>query len=271
VAGTVGGEAIGTISEWLPLWAHPVSATWTYGLLVLLAAPVAGLHLWRRRSLLFPALLAGVALETVLHVRFGALLGVVLVVPLATVVDGWLAGASLQRRLALGLAVVCAVAIPAMLVAWRHPDLHVQLNPTWTPVAAERFMAAEDIDGDVLTEFEWGAYLAFTRPASRVYLDTRSDMLYPIEVVREWETMVDFQPGWQALLHDSGATALLLRTGRPLQENLAPVPGWYPVYADDHATLVLRDCPRNRPFLERLSSGEVTPPPPITDDDLLLR
>jgi hypothetical protein len=43
------------------------------------------------------------------------------------------------------------------------------------------------------------------------------------------------------------------------------------VYSDGFATLLLREGPVNRDFLERLEQRQIVVPPPVTDRDLVLR
>ncbi len=269
VLGTVGGPSIDTISEWLPVWDHPLRSTWTYGLLVVLALPVAARIAWRRRSVLWPGVLLAVAVQTVLHVRFGALLGVVLMVPLAQLL------ASLRPaqagRAATAVLAALAAAFTLYTAATGPRDLQVRMQPEWSPVAAVDFMAREGIRGDVLAEYDWGAYVVWRLPDARVFIDSRSDTVYPPEVEREWSRFALREPGWEDVLQGSGATAVLLRTRRGAEAPIARSPEWGLVYLDDHASLLLRDAAVNRPFLERLRDGEVPAPPVVTDEQLILR
>ncbi len=270
VLGTIGGGNIATISEWLPVWDHPLRVTWTYALLIPLAL---GLALWRLwcRDLLWAGALAGVALETALHVRFGALLGLVTAVPLAMALQRGFE--RLDERAALGAraaALLALLAVPASWPAWGARDLDLRMDPHWTPLAAVRFMDANGIGGDVLAEYDWGAYVIWELPDSRVFIDSRSDLLYPEEVEREWSTFALLGEGWERILADSGATAVLLRAARQPEASVGALPGWRAVYGDGFATLLLREAPVNRPFLARLEQREIVVPPPVTDRDLVL-
>jgi hypothetical protein len=145
------------------------------------------------------------------------------------------------------------------------------LSPDWTPVAAVRFMDDNGLGGRVLAEFDWGAYVIWELPGAQVFIDGRWDTVYPPEVDQAWSTFARFDPGWEQVLRDSGATAVLLRTKRHAPDHLQSLPDWGLVYADEHADLLVRGCPDNADFLRRLMAGEIAPPPPVTDDDLVLR
>ena len=269
VVRTVTGTAGATITEWQPLWEHPLRATITYAALLPVALVVAGWRLIGRRDLLWSGLLVVMIYETVQHVRFGALLGLSLVVPLAALLDRLVRRQPLAWRAAtVVLLVALAVALP---IRNGHRNLHMRMDPWWTPVAAVSFMQDNGIAGDVLAEFDWGAYLIWQHPDARVFIDGRWDTVYPPEVNDEWTTFALFRDGWQEVLNGSGATAVLLRAPRGAEEPLSTVPGWYPVYSDDVSALFLRDCEANRPFLVRLSQGRIVAPRPVTEDDLVLR
>ena len=271
VLGTLGGGNIATISEWLPVWDHPPQVTWTYCVLIPLALGLAVWRLWRR-DLLWSGALAGLALETALHVRFGALLGLVTAVPLALALQRGVD--RLGDRGALGvraLALAALLAVPASWPAWGARDLDLRVDPRWTPLAAVRFMAANDLAGDVLAEYDWGAYVLWELPAARVFIDSRSDLLYPEDVEREWSTFALLEAGWEEVLTGSGATAVLLRAARQPEASVGALPGWRSVYSDGFATLLLREGPVNRDFLERLEQRQIVVPPPVTDRDLVLR
>jgi hypothetical protein len=270
VLGTIGGGNISTISEWLPVWDHPLAVTWTYGALIPLALGLAIWRLWRR-DLLWSGALAGLALETALHVRFGALLGLVTAVPLAMALQRGVV--KVGERGALGvraLALAALLTVPASWPVWGSPDLELRMDPRWTPLAAVRFMAANDLAGDVLAEYDWGAYVIWELPAARVFIDSRSDLLYPEEVEREWSTFALLDDGWEEVLTGSGATAVLLRATRLPEASVGALPGWRGVYSDGFATLLLREAPVNREFLERLEQRRIVVPPPVTDRDLVL-
>lgn len=266
---TVTGTAGQSISEWQPLWEHPLRSTITYVALIPLACAVG---IWRltRRDLLWSLLCFGMVYETVMHVRFGALLGLCLVVPLAAALDTGL------RRLPRRGALVAAAALPGLVAVVTlgvsgHRDLHMRMAPYWTPVAAVRFMEANGVAGRVMGEFDWGSYLIWEIPDVQVFIDGRWDTVYPPQVDEEWVTFSRFQTGWAGVLANSGATAVLLRRERGADPHITALPGWHAVYSDDVSDLYLRECPANAPFGRRLTHGEVVVPPPVTDADLILR
>ncbi len=271
VLGTLGGGNIHTISEWLPVWQHPLAVTFSYAVLIPVAAALAVWRLWRR-DLLWGLVLPAVALETALHVRFGVLLGLVTAVPLALAIQSGIE--RLGERAAVpsrAAALALLVAVTASGTAWGARDLSLRMDPWWTPVAAVRFMEANDLGGDVLAEYDWGAYVLWSLPSVRVFIDSRSDLLYPPEVEREWSRFALAEEGWQEVLDGSGATAVLVRSPRDAEARIGAREGWRSVYSDGYATLLLRDAPVNHEFLERLAERRIVLPGPVTDEDLVLR
>jgi hypothetical protein len=55
------------------------------------------------------------------------------------------------------------------------------------PSGAVDFMASHDLSGNVLCEFSWGGYLIWhAAPHSRVFMDSRYDLVYPAQVVGDY-------------------------------------------------------------------------------------
>ncbi len=273
VARTMTGTAGTSVSEWQPIWEHPFSATASYLLLLPLAVVVGALWAVRHRELLWPLLLAGMALETVLHVRFGALLGLALVVPCARLLSDGLDRIPARGRRWVGPALAAGMAVLCLVFVWvnGHRDLKLRMDPAWTPLAAVRFIQDNDLQGDVLAEFDWSAYLIWAMPESRVFIDGRWDTVYPPEVDEEWTRFARFEEGWPEVLRGSGATAVLLRAGRPADSHILTLPEWGKVYSDPYAVVYVRACEENGAFMARLAAGQVTAPAPITEEDLVLR
>ena len=273
VARTLTGTAGTSVSEWQPIWEHPLSATASYLLLLPLAVVVGVWWAVRRRELLWPVLLAGMAVETVLHVRFGALLGLALVVPCARLLTDALERIPENGRRWAAPSVAAAVAVLCLVFGWAygHRDLKLRMDPSWTPLAAVRFIQDNGLQGDVLAEFDWSAYLIWEMPDSRVFIDGRWDTVYPPEVDQEWTRFARFEDGWQEVLRSSGATAVLLRVGRNADSTILTLPEWGKVYSDPYAVVYVRACQENAAFMSRLAAGQVTAPAPISAEDLVLR
>jgi hypothetical protein len=61
------------------------------------------------------------------------------------------------------------------------------------PTGAVAFMHARGLKGNILCDFNWGEYLIFhSAPDSKVFMDSRYDLVYPSKVIRDY---VDFYFG----------------------------------------------------------------------------
>jgi hypothetical protein len=80
-------------------------------------------------------------------------------------------------------AIALAIAFATGLFSWRLPDGYPQ------PQGAIEFMQAERLHGNVLGDFGWGEYLIFRlAPESKVFIDSRYDMVYPQAVLADYLT-----------------------------------------------------------------------------------
>jgi len=117
------------------------------------------------------ALMAAAAFAAV---RNNALAATALAVPLAHHADlGWTLQAAVSLMAALALrGGLFSAALPAA-------------EPC--PVGAASFMAAHALAGNILGDYAWGGYLIWHAPAgSRVFVDSRFEMVYPPRVQREY-------------------------------------------------------------------------------------
>ncbi len=109
------------------------------------------------------------------------------------------------------------------------------------PAGAVAFMVAHGLGGNVLAEYSWGGYLIWHAPAgSRVFIDSRFEMVYPPRVQRDY---LDFLRG--------GADAARVLAAYPTEYVLMPSdsvparfmaaqPGWRLLYRDPVAELFAR-------------------------------
>jgi len=76
-------------------------------------------------------------------------------------------------------------------------------------------------------------------PRNRVFLDGRADP-YPVEVWRDFITIVHLEPGWSSQLASYSVDAVLVKKDAPLAQALALTRGWRVGYADETFRLYLR-------------------------------
>jgi hypothetical protein len=103
------------------------------------------------------------------------------------------------------------------------------------PVAAVDWIKANDLQGRVLNEYNWGGYLEWRSTGLQVFVDGRTD-LFGDSVLNDWLGAVQAGNGWQQTLQRWNVNYLLLDPSRPLAQ-AATQDGWRVLYQDPQAVV----------------------------------
>ena len=132
-------------------------------------------------------------------------------------------------------AIALAIAFATGLFSPRLPDGYPQ------PRGAIEFMQAERLHGNVLDDFGWGEYLIFyLAPESKVFIDSRYDMVYPQAVLADYLDFFLVRPRAAAVLGAYPHDFVLLRVASPPYSFMMTQPGWQIVYRDKVTALFAR-------------------------------
>ena len=270
------------ISEWTPMHAQSLSVKLpVYLLMVLLGITM--LVAWRSVGPfeLFVALSMGMGAFR--HARFAPLFTIAACSLLARLLPAaWRAfpalpatrplrkqGASAPRTdaVVLGLAIlVCGI----LIVREGHRDLIVRKVSDWTPVGGVKFLQVNGFEGEILNEYDWGGYIRYMLPRCPIFIDGRSDTVYPFEVIGEWGRFVNAKIGGYSVPYMYGAQAAFVRRLQPVVETLRRDSRWLYAYADDTAAIFVRDSPENASFVTKLRTG-ATVDARVIEEDYRLR
>ncbi len=105
------------------------------------------------------------------------------------------------------------------------------------PMGAVSWMEDRDLTGNIFNEYNWGGYLIYRLPESRVFVDGRTD-LFGDEVLDDYLLIMRSGEGWEDLVRDYDLDYLLLRRDSPLALS-AEKSGWDVLYKDD-TTVIMR-------------------------------
>jgi len=101
------------------------------------------------------------------------------------------------------------------------------------PVGAVDYLAGAHFHGNLMTPFEYGAYVSWKMfPAVRVGMDSRYEAAYPGWWSERVFRLYRAQPGWQDTLAEYPTDALLARRGGSLAQAMGGQSAWRRVYAD---------------------------------------
>jgi hypothetical protein len=109
------------------------------------------------------------------------------------------------------------------------------------PSSAVDFMKQHRLQGNVLAYFCWGEYLIWhLAPRSRVFFDSRYDMVYPLRVTRDYLAFYWDLPGGDKVLRAYPHDFVLIPPNEKAYDRIIGVHGWKLIYHDDKSALFAR-------------------------------
>ena len=113
------------------------------------------------------------------------------------------------------------------------------------PVAAARYVEANNLPGPIFNSQGWGGYLIYRwYPTRQVFVDGRVDM-YGTKIVQDYLEVANVRPSWQKVLDRYGIQTILIEKDSGLSVLLLADPSWTRVYHDDIADVFVRRGPGN--------------------------
>ena len=106
------------------------------------------------------------------------------------------------------------------------------------PVQQIAKIQQSNYSGNLLNEYNWGGYLAWTASEYPVFIDARTD-LYGDSIFNDWYSLVFTEDNWQALLQQYDIGIVLLYPDRPLISVLIEQ-GWKIQFQDPVGILLSR-------------------------------
>ncbi len=242
------------VSEWQPLgfkiaeeWQRSPLTAINFALAIVPAAALAASLLIRPRGgddFALVAIAGMMAAAALLAVRNLALMVIASTVPLCrhgamVLADAHVARRSPERRGWRREAAVAPVTLVVLLATGLFsrglPDGYPQ------PHGAAAFMRARGLRGNVLCDFAWGEFLIFhLAPHSRVFIDSRYDMVYPRSVLADYLDFILVRPRAARVLAAYPHDFVLMPTRAPVCRFMTSRSGWRRVYSDEAATLFAR-------------------------------
>lgn len=136
-------------------------------------------------------------------------------------------------------AIVIAV---AALLAWRGGLFSPTMRDAiWPPSGAVAFMKAHDLHGNILNEFAWGEYLVWhTAPPSRIFIDGRFDLVYPLSVIRDYTNFLFATADAPRVLASYPHDFVLIEPESKAFTFMTRQAGWKLLYQDSHSALFAR-------------------------------
>jgi hypothetical protein len=109
------------------------------------------------------------------------------------------------------------------------------------PVGAIAFMKTHRINGNILCDFDWGEYVIYRMtPGSKVFIDSRYDLVYPQSVIRDYMEFYFAMPGADRVLDSYLHNYILIPPQCAAYALMAKRPAWKLIYRDPDSALFAR-------------------------------
>jgi len=113
------------------------------------------------------------------------------------------------------------------------------------PASACEFMKQHQLQGKILSTFQWGMYMIWNMPSgSRLFIDGRYDTLFPLEIIYKFALFNFNLPGGDAILKEFPPDFVLIKPDSRSRELMDTRADWKLIYQDASAMLyVKQDSP----------------------------
>ncbi len=246
------------ITEWAPVSLTDASFPMFKVLLILVAA-----YCLLGRNIRLPeaAIAVAAGIVAIMHQRHIPLFAIAATPIIATAVAQWWDAPTREplRRLAYGLcAVLAVVQLGIATTAGIAARGQIFVNPWHYPVQAVRFLAQNDIAGNVALPFQWGEYAIWALPSgSRVAVDGRFTTAYPQTLLSSVWRFMSGEPQWDTLLTDYPTDIVISDRNHAPATLLRDHEEWEYVYSDPVSVVFIRHVDSQADTLARFHGGSL--------------
>jgi len=158
--------------------------------------------------------------------------------------------AATMDRQSRGIVHFIVVSLLVVVLSWQG-TIHFTFDPQFLPVTAIEFLVKEPVKGNMFNNDAFGDLLIFmAHNRYKVFIDGRLDM-YGSRHVKVYDTIMSFEPGWEAVLARYGITWFFITTNTPLARHLAVLPSWHLIYSDKVASIFLKNGPEYQTLIDK--------------------
>lgn len=131
------------------------------------------------------------------------------------------------------------IALQAIFVFhhYRTHNYKILVEPQVYPVYAAQFMQANNIKGNILVPSDWGEYVIWKLPESKVSVDGRFRTVYPEKIIKKSRDFSMGLEGWRAMVDDYPTQIILIRKSDQTQRVLEKAGDWAKIYEDPTSML----------------------------------
>lgn len=145
-----------------------------------------------------------------------------------------------EKDLPVANAVLMAVAVLAVFLAFPNRQSLVKQVEAESPVKAVEYIKAHQLSGNMMNTFVDGGYLIWALPEHPVFVDGRADVFEWTGVLKELGEWSMLQSNPNALLDKYHVGFCLLERTSPMAYVLPLMPNWKKVYTDESSVIFVR-------------------------------
>ena len=168
-----------------------------------------------------------------------------------------------NRTLQIGLVLFIAFQTVLTTLSYKLYDYQVVVEPAVYPTYSAQFMENNKIDGNIVAPFDWGEYLIWKKPKSKVAIDGRFRTVYPENIIRQAWNFWERSGNWSEILKD--ADIVIVKTKNAGDKGFLKFLNWKKIYQDPICMIYINQNDRNNHILKKYSEKRLiyrkTPPP----------
>ena len=144
-----------------------------------------------------------------------------------------------------------------VVVLAANGNITYQFDSKIKPVDALNFIEAENLQGNMFNNDEFGDYFIYAAwPKYRVFIDGRSDM-YGVDILKEYLKLTSIKPGWDEVLKKYDMNWIIYNANSALSLFLLEKDDWKLIYADKVANIFVKNTLENQHLIDKYPDVEL--------------
>ncbi len=156
-------------------------------------------------------------------------------------------------QFALGLFIVFQIGFTSY--SYAQNNFQIVVEPNMYPVYLAQFLEDNNINGNIISPFDWGEYLIWKRPKSKVAIDGRFRTVYPELIIRQAWNFWEREKDWKEILKKSDI-AVVKTTGLS-DTGFKDLSNWKKVYQDLICMVYLKQNKHNDSIIKKFEKKKL--------------
>jgi hypothetical protein len=159
-------------------------------------------------------------------------------------------------QIALGVFIVFQIGMTGH--SYNQSKFQIFVEPTVYPVYLAQFLEHNKINGNIVSPFDWGEYLVWKRPKSKVAIDGRFRTVYPEHIIRQAWNFWERKENWREILKKSDI--VVVKTTHAGDAGFTDLSKWKKIYKDPICIVYLKQNKRNTDAITKFRQNKLRKP-----------